>query len=604
MSSGIRTSAEQSAEGTPLWIDLRPDPIYAVLHTAPTDVERDCGVLIVPPFGWEQTRSYRPRRQWATELARAGFTTLRIDLPGTEDSVGSPISAGRVQSWKEAVAASAAWLKSACGVDRVAVVGIGLGGLLSMEALSAGGPIDDLVLWAVPSRGSASLRELRTLAGLVASRFGGDPAAPEDADGVVGLAGYPISAEIASWLAQLDLTALPIADPSRLGALLIERDARGVDQRLRSHLEQLGASVTILPAKDYAVLTSDPQQGAMPTESIAGSIEWLRGRSGGRAPRTEPLDDPIARRSVTFDYGGRAVRETLFEQDGPAGRQFGILCEPADGERIDLGLVMVNTGALRRTSPNRIWPDVARRGAARGLPTARFDLEALGDSDGDGASYASIDDMYTPHLPGLHAALVRGLYEHGFSSQFLLLGICSGAYCAMLTAISDEHVRGGVLINMLAFEFSQRLLDERELRRLKALAAGGLSHLRRRPEFTRDYLRNSVNAIRESRRLFRESRRSTASPSAEESQATVVEGLFNGLRDNDVQALFLFSETEPAYDELERDGRIADVGTWPNITIEQLPTRDHEFRALPMQRLVNARIDRAVDELLARLKLA
>jgi hypothetical protein len=173
----------------------------------------------------------------------------------------------------------------------------------------------------------------------------------------------------------------------------------------------------------------------------------------------------------------------------------------------------------------------------------------------------------------------------------------------MLTAVSDEHVRGGVLINLLAFEFSQRLLDEREVRRLKALAAGGLTHLRRRPEFTRDYVRNSLNAIRESRRLFRESRRGGANGSAEESQTIVVERIFNGLRDNDVQALFLFSETEPAYDELRRQGRLGDAGTWPNITIEQLPTRDHEFRALPMQELVNARIDRAIDELLARLEL-
>ena len=48
------------------------------------------------------------------------------------------------------------WLRAASRSSRVAVIGIGLGGLLAIEATRSGAPIDDLVLWAVPAGGRAT----------------------------------------------------------------------------------------------------------------------------------------------------------------------------------------------------------------------------------------------------------------------------------------------------------------------------------------------------------------------------------------------------------------------------------------------------------------
>ena len=43
-------------------------------------------------------------------------------------------------------------------------------------------------------------------------------------------------------------------------------------------------------------------------------------------------------------------------------------------------IVIFNAGAVHRVGPNRMTVTLARRLAAMGLPSLRFDLEGLGDS--------------------------------------------------------------------------------------------------------------------------------------------------------------------------------------------------------------------------------
>src|SRR2546426_4613860 len=66
---------------TPLFRSM--EPVFCVLHPPSPECPRRSPVLICPPFGWEETCSYRARRDWAEHLAAAGHTALRIDLPGS-----------------------------------------------------------------------------------------------------------------------------------------------------------------------------------------------------------------------------------------------------------------------------------------------------------------------------------------------------------------------------------------------------------------------------------------------------------------------------------------------------------------------------------------
>src|SRR5215467_1977274 len=78
------------------------------------------GVLIIPPFGWEDVCSYRPLRFLGKTIAEAGIAAMRFDLPGTGNSSGELSDTGLFDAWIQAVDDAANELHEAAQVDRVA----------------------------------------------------------------------------------------------------------------------------------------------------------------------------------------------------------------------------------------------------------------------------------------------------------------------------------------------------------------------------------------------------------------------------------------------------------------------------------------------------
>jgi hypothetical protein len=72
------------------------------------------------------------------------------------------------------------------------------------------------------------------------------------------------------------------------------------------------------------------------------------------------------------------------------------------------------------------------------------------------------------------------------------------------------------------------------------------------------------------------------------------------LRDGGKQLVFLFSEKEPLYEELERQGRLPRNERWPNVKLELIPGRDHTLRPHYSQERAHEALDRALDRELAR----
>ena len=582
-----------AAGSRPVWLALAPEPVLAFLHLPPSGAARRTAVLMCPPFGWQENCSYRGRRRWALAMAEAGYPSATFDLPGSGDSGGSARDPDRLEAWTGAVAGAAAWLTDATDAERIVAIGIGLGGVLACRAVASGAPIDDLILWEVPASGRTLLREMTAYAQMVASMRPEDQR-PAGADGDIECSGYLLSGGTARDLEDLRLPALELPDAARRRVLLLGRDGRAPDRRVREHFEQAGAAVTAEPTDDFRDLMLHPQKSRTPSSTIARTISWLSERAESEPSDrvTRPGAEPLERGSVDVAWGGGSVRETPIRFEGPAGEIFAVHAESTELAPAPVCAVWLNGGALRHTGPNRAWVEVARRWAARGVPTVRVDHLGIGDSDGADEDVSNAS-LYRPERMGETMAVLDQLSERGLGDRFILGGLCSGAYWSLHAALADARVAGVMLLNMSMFFWSDALVDERmTARSLSALRGPGWKRLAR-GDVTLGDIRTVADSMRPSRL------RRVAEHRVERAQQADVESALDRLRDRHTQVLMLLSRGALLHDQLIRQGALEQSERWPNLTVERIPSRDHMFRALWLQHHVHDVLDRALERVLA-----
>jgi pimeloyl-ACP methyl ester carboxylesterase len=575
----------------PLYLGTEPDSIFAFFHPADGS---ETAVLLCPPFGWDDVCSYRPRMRWAEDLARRGHPSLRIDLPGTGDSAGSPRGPDRAGAWRDAVAGSAAWLRAETGCARVAAIGMGVGGFAACLAAADGAAIDDLVLWGVPARGRTLVRELRAFAALKAAEFP-DPdaeAPPPLPDSCIEVAGYVVSDETAAALEGADLTRVPMPAAERKRVLLLDRDGVRVDSRLHAHFEGSGAEVTLAPGPGYGWAVTNPQQSRPPADVFATVGAWLAAAPPGARPA--PARVPIASDSIELDVGGTPIRETPISVEAASGQLFGVLVEPACGPVSDLAMVLGNAGAVRRIGPNRMWVEAARRWAARGVPTLRLDIEGLGDSPGNELVYAHTPTMYDAALAPQMRAAIDELESRGVASRFMVGGLCAGAFWSFHVLREDPRVSAALLLNLFAFYWDDDLDAIVEVRRLRKLA--------RRSSWQR-VLRGEVR-LTQVRAILRWIVRTPLDLRARIARRRALgdrlDETFDALLDAGKRVTLLLGRGEPLVEQFRREGRLERLDRWPNMRLHELPTRDHTFRALWLQEMVHELMDSAVDDEIRR----
>jgi len=584
--------------GEPVWLALEPDPVLAFAHLPTEAAARATGVLICPPFGWNEMCSYRPRRVWADALAQAGYPAARIDLPGTGDSGGSPRDPGRLEAWTATISASADWLRELTGCARIAAIGIGLGGMLAWRAIAGGARIDDLLLWGVPDTGQRLLRELRAeasmLAGFYTENSRGSPSLPGgDAD----LAGYLLSAETASALERLELTPWPRPGAGRR-VLLLMRGRSGADRRLRALLERTGATVTVAEVPGYEELIAPPLEARPPVRAISETLAWLSSSTtDGTVPSRRPAfvaAPGVERRSIDLFTDGGTIHETPLQLEIGSGSLMGVLSEPSP-ERPAAGLcaVLLPAGPMRHIGPSRIWVEVARQWAARGVPTLRVDLEGIGDADGDHRRYDDNAGLYVPELIEQTIAVLDELEARRLPGRFALVGMCSGAHWALHAALAGERVAAAVLINLYPVFWSEAVHAEYDARHVLGALRGAAWRRLLRGDFDRRHLQRLLDSMRPNRFLAGVGRRS------ELAQREAVDRVLDQLREQGTQTLIVLGNGEPLYDQFVRQGQIERLHHWPNVTLERLASDDHTCRPMSVQRELHAHIDAALERALA-----
>jgi hypothetical protein len=346
--------------------------------------------------------------------------------------------------------------------------------------------------------------------------------------------------------------------------------------------------VTVLPARDYGALMAHLQEGRAPLETIEASIDWLRQAPPGGTSATPQLQSVATSDEAVVTGAGRLVRERILTLVNPSGCSFGILSEPVDGQREELCAVLLNAGALRRIGPNRTWVELSRRWAARGVPTVRVDFEGIGDSDGDERNLVANRALYAQRMTDQTVAALDQLSDLDLPRRFVLVGLCSGAYWALQAALADPRVAGAFTVNLYSFYWSEQLVAERD--RLETVAAlrGGLLRRVARGGVKPYHVRRALRSIR------------FGSRSIEGSQESEVSLALDKLRDQGTEVLMALSAGEPLYDQFEREGRIARMDQWPNVTLKRISSADHMVRALWVQTLIHEELDSGLERLLER----
>jgi pimeloyl-ACP methyl ester carboxylesterase len=275
---------------------------------------------------------------------------------------------------------------------------------------------------------------------------------------------------------------------------------------------------------------------------------------------------------------------------GPERALVGIVSAPSRDAGSSVGVILLNAGLVHRVGPNRSHVALARRLAAGGCTTLRFDFSGIGDSPPrqDAVPFETFAITET-------ADAMRRLESSRGIERFVLFGLCSGADVALQAAYRDERVVGAVLVNPSVYRDLSRAAVSH------ARAAGGDAEhatVRARMRYYRSRLlslphwkraltgRSNWGAIV---RTLAGMARGSGSSRNEHVEAAVAD--LGRLTERGVRTLLVYSEGSTAWDlfrpGMERGLRaLAGRG----MTIETLRHTDHVFTLLWSQEALIERV--------------
>jgi pimeloyl-ACP methyl ester carboxylesterase len=131
------------------------------------------------------------------------------------------------------------------------------------------------------------------------------------------------------------------------------------------------------------------------------------------------------------------------------GQLFGVLTEPEGGPVRSLPTALFfDAGRINHVGPGRIWVEMARKLGREGFRSLRFDLGGIGDSP---TRPGRTDLVEYPSEAVTDIGEVRRSISVDDETNFVLIGVCSGGYHAIESALAMP-VRAICAINpVLAF---------------------------------------------------------------------------------------------------------------------------------------------------------
>lgn len=125
---------------------------------------------------------------------------------------------------------------------------------------------------------------------------------------------------------------------------------------------------------------------------------------------------------------------------GPERHLVGTVTLPEQPVAGQVMLLLTNAGVIPRVGPHRVNFKLARHFAQQGVAAMRFDLSGLGDRRRSSSRLPTGEQF----VADTRAAMDLAEQRYG-CNRFLMIGFCSGADIAHLTALEDPRLRAMVM---------------------------------------------------------------------------------------------------------------------------------------------------------------
>jgi pimeloyl-ACP methyl ester carboxylesterase len=551
-------------------------------------------VLVVPPFGWEDICSYRSLRILSESLSANGIPSMRYDLPGTGDSSGGSQDPALVDAWIKSVGDAAAELRAVTGMQNIAVIGIRLGAMLAIAAAHAEAELNNLILWGPAATGRALLRELRAFQQMEQSSSGEPAQIDSSVRSGLEVAGFFLSTETERDLEALDISRFPVGSPCRV--LILTRDSFPADRKLILALENSGCPVEVATGEGYAGMMLEPHDSVPPLTTIAAIVDFLtrNPRHDGKKQISETGGSPVSNKDSFFSSttsiktGNDKVIETMLSIGNSHCPGFGIVSEPAKGlDRADLCLLFFNPGAVRHIGPNRMWVEIARKWAVRGIPSLRMDFQGIGEAHGKSAS--EVGGLYQGTVIDQISAAIDLVHSRTGIKQFAVVGLCSGAFWGFHALVNFAEIRAGILLNPRLFFWDPNIDRRRILRRtVNGFTSSKTWSRLARGKITTKRIKQGVRAIFHK---FPTSGDEQLQISPDEMSSALA-----AIQQNKSGLTLIFTEGEPLLQEMEEEFWLPSKAAF--LRCVRVPGGGHTFRPLWAQSLIHELVDREIGSLL------
>lgn len=415
------------------WFGPEDRPRFGWLYRP--DAPGALGIVIVPPFGHDDTCAHRTLRHLAETSARNGFITLRFDLDGCGDSAGDDSDSERVESWVASVLDACDRVRSA-GARELLLAGIRLGATLAALAGRRRDDVAALAAFHAVIRGKSWLRELRAFQ--IAMNLQPSPGDTDPDNQEAG--GFLLARKTCETLETIDLGRA--GSPARR-VLILDRDDLPAQDGWRQQLQTLGCQVVQRSIPGYMEMMVDPHESRVAQAFIDACIEYARGLPAPPDVRAEAPGLPL-RTSARLGVGDREIEETVVS---PGAGMFGILSRPLDGAT-ERGLIVLNAGAIRHIGANRFDVTFARQLAAEGLSVLRVDLSGLGDSPARAGQREN--EVFGPHSIEDVGICVDWMRARGVR-ELIVGGLCAGASHALSAVLAGQPIDAACLVNCPVF---------------------------------------------------------------------------------------------------------------------------------------------------------